>query len=106
MWIRSALWEGSINPGKENEFKTKINEDFLPQIKAMPGVKDVKALWPRVYEDRSKELFCQIIVEFEGEKDIQTMLASPQRHATRARLSELGHLYQGKISHINYEVYK
>jgi hypothetical protein len=70
----------------------------------LPGVKDVKALWPRSYEERSTEIVCQLLVFFDKEIDIALMIASPARNTVRQQVAALNsRSFDGHISHINYE---
>ena len=104
MWIRSAFWEGKLRPGQEQRFKAEINNTIAPAMRTLPGVRDVKALWPKAYEDRSTEIVCQLLVFFDTDSDIALMIASPARNAVRQHVAELNlDCFDGRISHINYE---
>ena len=104
MWIRSAFWTGQPKPGAEAGFAAAINEELAPALKALPGVEDVKALWPRRLEDDPPAVHCQILVYFASLADVDRMLASPERLALRNRVREVAGLFDGAISHIDYEV--
>jgi hypothetical protein len=104
MWIRSAFWEGKLRPGLEREFVVEIETDIAPAMRTLPGVKDVKALWPKAYEDRSTDIVCQLLVFFANHSDIALMISSDARNAVRKRVAELNsRCFDGRISHINYE---
>jgi hypothetical protein len=104
MWIRSAFWEGQLRAGQEQQFKAEMDDAIAPAMRMLPGVKDAKALWPKVYEGRSADIVCQFLVFFEDEVDIALMIASPGRTAVRQRVAELSsRCFMGQISHINYE---
>lgn len=104
MWVRVGYFEGKVLDGAEERFIGAINEIIVPGIAACPGVLGVKALWPCKFEDRDDRLACQLVVELAKEEDIATMLASPERDAMRERLvSEVLPLFDGRISHINFE---
>lgn len=104
MWIRAAYWIGSVKPGQEAEFRTRIDGEMILGLKALPGVRDASALWPGRPEDGAPELACQILVTFDGREDIDRMLASPERHELRARSARIAALFDGKLSHIDCEV--
>ncbi|MBO9376420.1 hypothetical protein GG804_06540 [Sphingomonas histidinilytica] len=104
MWIRSAFWTGRPKSGAETAFASAINEELTPALKALPGVQDAKALWPRRLEDDPPGLHCQILVYFASLADVDRMLASPERLALRSRVREVADLFDGAISHIDYEV--
>jgi len=104
MWIRSAFWVGTPKPDTVSLFKDGINEVVVPALRALPGVRDAKALWPERREDAPPQIACQILVEFDTREDLDRMLASPERRAMRAHVVELAGLFDGAISHIEYKV--
>jgi hypothetical protein len=104
MWIRSAFWEGKLRPGQEQAFIAEINNSIAPAMRVLPGVKDVKVLWPKQYEERSAEIICQLLVFFDSQTDIALMISSPPRNAVRQQVAELNsRCFDGRVSHINYE---
>jgi hypothetical protein len=104
MWIRSAFWEGQLRPGQEKVFFAEMQNAIVPAMRKLPGVTDVKALWPRVYEDRPRDVMCQLLVFFKDEADIALMIASDARNAVRRSVAELNsRCFDGLVSHINYE---
>lgn len=104
MWIRSAFWTGAPRADSVDAFREAINAELVPALKALPGVDEAKALWPRRLEDSPPPIACQIIVEFASLADVDRMLASPERRALRSRVREIAGLFEGAISHIDYEV--
>lgn len=104
MLIRSAFWIGSPKPGMEQRFRDELNRELVPAMRAFPGVRDVKVLWPQRREDHPPDIACQVLVEFDGPDDLQRMLASPERRAFRPRVLEIAALFDGVLSHIDYEV--
>ena len=104
MWIRSAFWTGRPRPGQDEAFQAAIDGELVPGLKALPYVDDAKALWPRRLEDNPPGVHCQIIVMFASQEAVDGMLASEGRAALRARVREVAGLFDGAISHIDYEV--
>ncbi|WP_206243663.1 hypothetical protein [Novosphingobium terrae] len=104
MWIRSAFWLGQPRPGFEQAFAEAIDGEILAGLRTLPGVRGVQALWPRRLEDSPPAIHCQILVTFDDEAGIDTMLASPGRAAMRARVREIAQMFDGAISHIDYAV--
>jgi hypothetical protein len=103
-WIRSAFWVGAPRPGADAQWRDAINQDLLPAFRAVPGVSDAKACWPQKREDDPPAIACQFIVEFACRADLERMLASPERAAVRPRVKEVAALFDGHISHIEYQV--
>ncbi len=104
MWIRSAFWIGSPKAGHEEEFQHRMDHVMVPGMRALPGVRDAKALWPRKREDNPPNIACQFVVEFDSRADVDRMLACPERAAMRPKVLELIALFDGQFSHIEYEV--
>lgn len=104
MWIRSAFWTGRPRDGQEAAFQAAIEDELVPGLKALPFVDDAKSLWPRRLEDNPPGVHCQILVEFASLDALDGMLASAERQALRTRVREVAALFDGAISHIDYEV--
>jgi hypothetical protein len=103
MWIRSAFWIGVPHNGQDEAFAVAINDELVPAMRLFPGVSAVRALWPRRREDAPPAIHCQVIVEFGSDPDMQRMLASTERLALRPRVKAAVELFNGSISHIDYE---
>jgi antibiotic biosynthesis monooxygenase (ABM) superfamily enzyme len=103
MWIRSAFWIGRPHAGQDAAFATAIDDELVPAMRRFPGVQAVHALWPRRREDGPPAIHCQVIVQFAGDADMQVMLASAERAALRPRVKAAVALFDGAISHIDYE---
>lgn len=104
MWIRSAFWVGQAKPGQQEQFESLMNDSVVPGLRALPGVRNARALWPRKREDNPPDICCQIVVDFDSRADIDRMLASPERAAFRPKVLEVIALFEGQFSHIDYEV--
>ena len=81
-----------------------MNHDLLPTLRVLPGVLAARALWPTLHEDQPPQVACQVLVEFANREELDRMLASPERQAMRSRVKELLTLFDGALSHIEYEV--
>ena len=102
-WIRSAFWTGTPRPGAEAQWREGV-DGLLPAFRALPGVSDAKALWPTRLEDSPPAIACQFVVEFASRADLERMLASPERAAVRPLVKDVAALFDGSVSHIEYEV--
>ena len=81
-----------------------MNGELIPGLRTLPGVRDANALWPQKREDSPPEIACQVLVEFDSREDLERMLASAERRALRPRVLEVVGLFEGALSHIDYEV--
>lgn len=104
MWIRSAFWVGKPNDADSAAFDRAVDAEIVPTLQTLPGVNGARALWPRRLEDSPPAIYCQILVDFTDLAALETMLASPERLAFRTRVRELAAIFDGTISHIDYEV--
>jgi hypothetical protein len=103
MWIRSAYWVGAPKPGSEQPFRQLIDQTLVPAMRRMPGVRAVHALWPRKLEDSPPRIACQVLVEFADLAQAERMLACEERKALRPRVLEAVALFDGSVSHIDFE---
>jgi hypothetical protein len=103
MWIRSAFWVGAPKAGAEAGWQQLVNDVLLPGLNALPGVKHARAMWPRKLEDSPPAIACQVLVEFACRGDMDRMLASDERKAMRPCVLEAMGLFDGGLSHIDFE---
>lgn len=104
MWMRSAYWVGAPKPGQEQSFRDQIDKVLLPRMQVFPGVQRVAALWPARSEDSPPIIACQVLVHFESREAADRMLASDARKALRPKVLEAVGMFDGTISHIEFEV--
>lgn len=102
-WIRSAFWIGQPQPGKEQELERIVKDDLLPAMQSFPGVKRVTLLWPRTREEHAPAIYYQSLFEFDTREDLERMLQSEERVAIGPRVQVAKALFEGSISHIDYE---
>jgi antibiotic biosynthesis monooxygenase (ABM) superfamily enzyme len=102
-WIRTGFWQGSPRPDCASQWRAAL-EELLPAFRAMPGVRDVKACWPDKREDDPPLIACQFILEFASRADLDRMLISPERAAVRPLVQRAKDLFDGHVSHIEYQV--
>lgn len=102
-WIRSAYWTGTVKPGCEARFRQQLDTVIVPGLRALPGVQEAYALWPHKREDAPPAIACQVLVAFASRADAERMLASPERQALRPHVLEAAALFDGAISHIEFE---
>lgn len=104
MWIRSAFWIGMVKPGCDGEFRALMDTVLLPGLAALPGVRSASALWPVHREDNPPAIACQVLVAFEDRDSLERMMASAGRRELRPHVAAAHTLFDGTMSHIEYEV--
>ncbi len=80
-----------------------MEEELVPGLRRLPGVAAVNALWPRRREDNPPNVALQVVVEFASRDDLDRMLASEERRALRPRVLKARALFDGTLSHIDFE---
>jgi hypothetical protein len=104
MYIRSAFWMGRPKAGMEAQFRQLMDGTLIPAMQRFPGVRNARALWPATREDHPPDICCQVLVEFDSLAERDRMLASAERVALRPKVMEAIGLFEGGMSHIEYEV--
>lgn len=104
MWIRAAFWLGRPVAGNEREFRDLIDTSLIPAFKQLPGVVQAQALWAHRHEPGAPDIACQFLVHFTRFEEIDAMRRSPERAALDPLIKQVIALFNGAISHIDYEV--
>jgi antibiotic biosynthesis monooxygenase (ABM) superfamily enzyme len=103
MLVRSAFWIGAPRVGQAAVLADAINTKLIPAMRRFPGVQAVHALWPQRLEDQPPNIYCQVVVRFDSIGDMQTMLQSDERAALRPQVKAAMELFEGHVSHIDYQ---
>ena len=103
-YIRSALWLGAPKAGSEKAFRDAIDNEVAPAFRKLPGVLDFRVLWPQKFEDEPPPIACQFLVEYADRADVATMRSSSERAAMGPRLKEVMAMFDGRTSHIEFDV--
>lgn len=99
MIIRQALFEGSIHPGKEDEFKAYVAEKLMPMWLKFPGVREVRVLY-NVERDEGAPLFAMVLsTMYDDRAALAAALDSPVRFESRKMTKGLLEMFDGHIHH-------
>ncbi len=97
------MWLGKPREGNEQAFATIICRDLIPAMRCFTGVEQSLFLWSREHEAGSPPIHFQSILEFTDRERLAQLSMLPERAALLPSvLAALG-LFDGFISHINYE---
>ena len=102
MYTRSAIFEGRILPGKEEEFYAAARERLLPAWRQMLHATDVRLYRPVRRDDGTAEVFLVQEIDYPSLEAIDEALRSPRREAASEALSSVQHLYEGRHYHYVY----
>ena len=104
MLIRSAFWTGRPRDGEAERFRGIVANELAPAMRRFPGVAGVKVLWPDEREDGAPQIHCQVLVEFADAADKAMMMACAERAALRPRVVAAAALFDGGLTHIDFDV--
>jgi hypothetical protein len=100
MLTRTALYEGSIKNGREQEFFRRVREELEPIWRTFPHVRAVR-VQRRVSSDLDARSIAMILeMDFDTQADIDACLASPIRSQAHAATEDVMTLFEGRFYHI------
>jgi len=103
MYTRSAIFEGTIKPGKEEEFFHIIENQLLPIWRRMPHVIEVRLFRPEEKEDAAPGVVLVQQIDYPSREAIDEALGSPIREEAVAASRPLADLFVGKHYHYIYK---
>ena len=100
MITRTAIFEGRIRPGCEDQFYTGIAQRLAPLWARFPGALAVR--WFRAQECDDAERPVALIqqVDYPSHAVMQAAITSPERDAARAVTLELLAMFDGRFYHV------
>jgi hypothetical protein len=104
MILRQALFDGRIHDGREEEFRTFVEQRLIPMWKTFPGVREVRVLFSRARDEGAPEYPMALTMLFDDEAALATALENPIRFESRGVTGELMTMFDGHIHHHVFEV--
>ena len=104
MLIRSAYWTGRPADGQADRFREIVSGELVPAMRRFPGVHAVKVLWPDQRDAGAPAIHCQVLVEFADADAKAAMMGCPERAALRPRVEAAAALFDGDLTHIDFDV--
>lgn len=104
MYVRAGYFEGEIAPQDFERFRAHLEQEVVPLVLKMPGLRDLRILWGREFQDGAPPYVLAIEHAYDSKAAMEAALASPAREAMRAKLGEVLPLFKGSIRHVNYDV--
>ena len=97
MYTRYAIFEGTVHPGRADEFFRLVEERLLPLWREMPYAQVVRG----VETDPGAPPVAMILaIDYPSREAIAEALASPVRTRARAVTDELVKLFDGRFYHV------
>ena len=104
MIIRQAYFEGRIQKGCEDKFKTYVAEQLLPLWQEFPGVLEVRVLHGTTRDEGAPTYAMVLSMKFDSQGALTKALESSVRHESREVTNGLMALFDGRIHHHIFEV--
>ncbi|PLW77062.1 hypothetical protein [Cohaesibacter celericrescens] len=103
MLTRSAIFQGTIHPGKEEAFFDLVENRLLPIWQRMPGAQAVRLFRPIAKDDAAPQVLFVQQIDYPDLTAIDIALASPVRDEAVAASDALYQLFDGHHYHYIFE---
>lgn len=103
MFTRSAIFEGAIHEGREDEFFKIVEEELVPIWRKMPQAMEVRVMRTCRSDAGSAPIFMVQEVDYPSMQAIEEALESPVRVEGRAVTDALMSMCNGRFYHLVYE---
>lgn len=99
MIIRYALFEGTINEGREAEFKAYVHEKLIPIWRQFPGARDLQVYFGVERDDGAPEYALVMGVRYDNLNAVAKALESDVRYKGREVTRGLLDMFTGRVHH-------
>ena len=103
MLTRSAVFEGRIRPGKEEEFFDIIEHSLLPIWQRMPHAQDVRLFRTLEKDNDAPHVLLVQQIDYPSMEAIREALESSIRDEAVAASAPLNDLFEGRHYHFIYD---
>jgi hypothetical protein len=100
MLTRTALYEGTIQPGREDEFFRRGRDELEPVWRRFPHVTAVRVQRLRSKDGDARPIAMILEMDFPDMAAIEDCLASPIRPESHAATLEVMKLFDGRFYHL------
>ena len=104
MIVRQALFEGSVHPGREADFRAYVDDALLPLWRRFPGVREVRVLHEVERDSGVPEVAMVLSMVFDDPEALQAALDSPVRFESREVTRGLLAMFDGRVRHHVYDL--
>lgn len=103
MYTRSAIFQGKIHSGREDEFFDTVEKDLLPIWRRMPGALAIRVMRTRHSDHDAPGIVLVQEIDYASAEAVEVALASPVRAEGRAATDKLMTMFDGHFTHLVYE---
>ncbi len=100
MLTRTAIYEGTIHAGHEEEFFRRVREELEPLWRKFPGVLAVRVQRTVSADADARPIPMILEMDFPDMAAIERCLASPIRPESHAATVEVMKLFDGRFYHL------
>jgi hypothetical protein len=100
MITRFALFEGLIQKGETDAFRSAILKEVLPHWKSFPGVLAVRVCFSNERDEGAPDIPLVLAISYPDREAVDIALASPERALAKAATEAvLARYFSGKVHH-------
>ena len=100
MLTRTAIYEGTIRPGCEQEFFRRVREELEPLWRRFPNAAAVRVQLTRHADKDARPIPMILEMDFPDQAAIDACLASPIRPESHEATVEVMKLFDGRFYHL------
>ena len=100
MLTRTAIYEGNVRPGQEDEFFRRVQEELEPLWRRFPHVTAVRVQRIRSSDKDAQPVAMILEMDFPDQAAIDDCLASPIRPESHDATLKVMQLFEGQFYHV------
>ncbi len=100
MLTRTALYEGTIQAGREDEFFRRVREELEPMWRRFPNVTAVRVQRLKQKDGDARPIAMILEMDFPDMAAIDACMASPIRPESHAATESVMKLFDGRFYHL------
>ena len=100
MLTRTAIYEGTIKAGHEEEFFRRVRDELEPMWRRFPNVKAVRVQRTTTADKDCPPIAMILEMDFEDMKAIEDSMASKIRPESHAATKNVMQLFDGRFYHL------
>lgn len=99
MLTRTAIYEGTIKAGHEEEFFRRVRDELEPLWRRFAHVEAVRVQRVRSADDGARPIAMILEMDFADKAALEACLASPIRPQSHAATEQVMTLFEGSFTH-------
>jgi hypothetical protein len=99
MLTRTAVYEGTVKPGHEEEFFRRVRDELQPMWRRFPHVTAVRVQRVQSADPDARPIAMILEMDFPDQAAIDACLASPIRTESRGATHAVMELFDGRYYH-------